>query len=541
MDNKDYYQSILTKLSPQSKYVGPYDTSEAPIQPNMSVAPPNALPTVASHMPPPDPVEQAASGVVAPAHGSRTYGAGPANPASPVYVPPPAINPVTVLRDQKKQMGVLEDQRNRHVADATDAMTDVAIGQQAGAEQQSEIQGDLGDNLAASGAKDQHSQQMFHEDVGKLNKERQSITDEMSDFYQRQPTDLWGRAGVNKVSGIIGLFMGALSRDGHNPAMDALNTLVDQNLSQQKFNYQMLGDKVKMNDSLYARLRDKLGDDRAAELSARQVYLQEAQARLKAAESNTQSKTAKANLAAGIADLQLRQDALKEQSLNNAFDQVTKAANLGLTERGQTLTHAEHVESIGASREGKEAPPGEINGMTAPENAGLRLSKKQTDDVRAQQQGVAKIKLTVDKIRQTLQRDDWSDDVLKSRLEGSLKVAIIEADGLSKRVGGSEGELINQKAGNLALGVKGFFAKKISRAGLMKMFSDLHQESENAFTGGLVANGYTVTKGGMYDHASSASTDGQSDDEIIANIGTRGAMTPAQRQSATIPQYQGQG
>lgn len=527
MSDQEYYKNMLAKLQ-QSKYVNPYDLSEATPPPtsvpNMSVAPPVAPPpTTASNMPPTDPVEQASAGVVAPATGSRTYGAGPANPGSPYFVPHTAINPVDMVNNSNENIAGLTNDHDKHLADKMDAMTDVAMGQSAGADEASKIYTDQANSLAASNAHDRAAQIMHQQDAQKLFKENQSISQEMSDFYQRQPKDLWGRAGVNKVSGIIGLFMGALSRDGHNPAMDALNTLVDQNLTQQKFNYQMLGDKVKMNDNLYARLRDKLGDDRAAELSARQVYTQEALSRLHAVEQNTISKTGKANLAAGIAELQAKNDEYKLQLNEHYFTQTAKAAELGLTQRGQDLTHAEHVETINAAKQGQQGLPGEINGMTAPENPGLRLSKGQTDVVRAQQQGVAKIGLAVDNIKTTLKSNKWSDDVLKSKLEADLKVAMIEADNLSKRVGASEGELITQKAGALAVGYAGFFAKKVSRNELIRMFDNLHRESERAFTGGLVANGYTVTKGGMYDRSSTASDSGQSDDEIVQSMQTRGS------------------
>lgn len=513
----------------------PYNTSEATAPPMQSVgtpayaAQPEQQPV---QLPPPVPPPPPNNAPQAPINKEK-FGAGVTNENSPFYVKPPSLDPETMLAlDAKERAGLRQGQHNVNDAQISAAnaraQADMA---QAGAE--NKVYDAHENETFASMERERLAKSMYDADVNHVFQEKQSAIQAQTDIANAMPTDLWGASGVNKIAGIIGLALGTLggsSTGGQNSALQAMKSLADQNLRQMKMKYDMYGDKVKGLDSTYAQMRQKFGDDHSAELATRVVMNENFINNLKKADLSVIDKVAKANLQKTIADATQQNQNLGVELYKASANQVDHAASIGVQRYGIDAAHAEHDETIRAGRVLAGASvPGEIYGMTAPSEPSLRLSKAATDKVREEQQGVKKIIMTVDNIKNKIVGGTLKDEASRNKLEADLKIALIEADGLSKRVGGSEGELVAQKAGSLSIGWKGFVTGRVDRVGLLQMINELKQTSEEALIGGMVANGYSVTPGGQYDHSSDGSG-GQSEYDKLEAIPTRG-------QPQALPQY----
>lgn len=462
------------------------------------------------------------------------FGPGAANPQSEYYVPPSGIDPVKMMNENNEQMKGLAETRQEHVDDQANAMSDAEKFTTEGAQQKANVMGDYADNLATSRATEQHAQDLYDQDAQKLAKEKQAVADEMSDFYQKQPKDLWGRAGVNKVSGIIGLFMGALSRDGHNPAMDALNTLVEQNLSQQKFNYEMLGNKAKMNDSLYAKLRDRLGDTKSAELTFRQVANQEALARMEAINANTISKTGKANLAAGIAELKQKQDDINIQIQEHSYAQAAQAAQLGLAERGQNLSHAEHSETLNQQRQSQETT---LNGYVFPPD--VHPDKALLQKLQEKQAGIGEVRTNIDMLKRIYSLPYTLDRAQEAaRIQEDLTTSIIHAKGLSPRVSGAEGKKVEAIIGPINQSWSGKAGHYFASKAASRQLDSFKDQQNRVFYGAVETLGGIPIKGHPF-FANGTSDSTKKDNEEYQNIPSRGELAEQKNKPATpqLPQF----
>lgn len=122
---------------------------------------------------------------------------------------------------------------------------------------------------------------------------------QLGDKMANQPKDMFGRAGVNKVEGIIGLILGGLAGSatgGKNMAVERLNQLTQQKMAQDKYEYEMLGKKADMSQNLYAQLRQGGLDDIAAHNAYSAAQSDALLARIKATENSYVPQKAKNDL-----------------------------------------------------------------------------------------------------------------------------------------------------------------------------------------------------------------------------------------------------
>ena len=476
---------------------------------------------------------------------SSAFGAGTTDPHSPFYVGKPEVTAGQVLALNAQQMqGLREGQKNVNQAqvDATDAANKVAV---AGAAQDKSAREHYGNQLFESTERDRLAENMFQADRDKLLREKQGVIKEQTDYANAIPTDLWGASGVNKIAGIIGLALGTLggaATGGKNTALDAMNTLADQNIRRMKMHYDMLGDKVKGYDNTYAMLRQKLGDAHSAELGTRAVMLENFQNQLKIAEDNTVEPRAKAALAQTRAAAAQQSQTLQVEIAKLSDQQVVHAASVAAAVHSTDASHAEHRESMSMAGKGQPMLPGEINGLIAPENPNLRLSKADTDKIRSEQRGVGEVTDVVNHIKKLVASGGLKDQALRSQAEGELTAAIIKARDFSNRVGGNEGALIEKIAGSLSVGIKGWATSTLDQNLVMRQLNALNGAMTRGFVNGLITNGYQIDPAGRY--AADLDKDDTADmgGNAIGKYAARdqpSTMTAEQRKTAPIPAYPG--
>lgn len=432
---------------------------------------------------------------------SSSFGAGPTDPNSPFYVGRPEVTPTDILALNKEQGAVLLKNQDRVNQAQLKAAQATAAADKAGAHFETQARNNYENELFSSAERDRLAQGIYEQDRDKLFAEKQTAIKEQTDYANSMPTDLWGASGVNKIAGIIGLALGSIggaATGGKNMAVEAMNTLADQNMRRMKMHYDMLGDKVKGYDNTYAQLREKFGDAHAAELGTRIVMNEAFQNRLQEVAANTIDARAKANIQKTIADAAQQTQNLHAELYKVSAQQVDHAASVAAAVHSTDATHAEHRETI-ANTKTEKGMEGEVNGFTAPANPGLRLSKAATDEVRKEQRGVAEVTDVVGKIKTLVQSGGWEDQAARNQAEGQLKAAIVKARKFSNRVSGSEGKLIDQIAGELDVGVKGWATGEIDKPLVIRLLTQLDTSMKNGFSKGLVANGYTVTPGSPYD------------------------------------------
>lgn len=158
----------------------------------------------------------------------------------------------------------------------------------------------------------QHDQQQAV--LGKAAADYGATVDDISKKVANQPKDIWGATGANKVSGILGLIMGTFGgiTDGKNAAVERLDKMREQNLAQQKFEYEMLRGKANMQNNLYAMYRNKGLDDATSSASVHANFLDGIAAQAKTILHGTAPGKANADAAATIADLEQKAVAFKQ-------------------------------------------------------------------------------------------------------------------------------------------------------------------------------------------------------------------------------------
>lgn len=153
----------------------------------------------------------------------------------------------------------------------------------------------------------------------------------MQDKYDTQPQDVFGRAGVNKIAGTIGLILGGLAASatgGKNTAIERLNQLTQQKLAQDKYEYEMLGKKANMQTNLYAQLRSQGMDDIAATNGAAAIKSGVILSQLKATENKFAPSKAKADAQSAIAELEARTNVYKNQGAQHVQAQAMQVAQM---------------------------------------------------------------------------------------------------------------------------------------------------------------------------------------------------------------------
>lgn len=175
----------------------------------------------------------------------------------------------------------------------------------------------------------------------------------LSDKMANQPKDMFGRAGVNKVEGIIGLILGGLggsATGGKNMAVERLNQLTDQKLAQEKYEYEMLGKKADMSQNLYAQLRNQGLDEIAAHNAASVAKTDALISRMKATENSFVPSKAKNDLANTIATLDQQRTNFLQQGSQHRYGQAMQAYALEQKDRELAQQREEYVAKLGATK-----------------------------------------------------------------------------------------------------------------------------------------------------------------------------------------------
>ncbi|MGI4812692.1 MAG: hypothetical protein ACRYGG_05060 [Janthinobacterium lividum] len=160
----------------------------------------------------------------------------------------------------------------------------------------------------------------------------QSLSDKMAN----QPKDMFGRAGVNKVEGIIGLILGGLggsANGGKNAGVERLNQLTNQKLAQDKYEYEMLGKKADMSQNLYAQLRNSGMDSIAAHNAYATAQTDALLSRIKATDNSFVPSKAKNDMQNTIAQLDQQRTQYLQQGAQHRYGQAMQAYGLEQKDR----------------------------------------------------------------------------------------------------------------------------------------------------------------------------------------------------------------
>lgn len=114
--------------------------------------------------------------------------------------------------------------------------------------------------------------------------------DEVNNSYQAAAAKgidkdhFWAtRSTDQKILAGIGLFLGAFGgvRDGSNPAVKVIENAINQDIETQKANIELKGRAATAQNNVYQSMREKFGDDRAAEAATRLAALNRVDMQLK--------------------------------------------------------------------------------------------------------------------------------------------------------------------------------------------------------------------------------------------------------------------
>lgn len=179
----------------------------------------------------------------------------------------------------------------------------------------------------------QMQQQTLHDTGTKAMGDYQQTVNALTDKIANQPHDIFGRAGVNKASGIIGLILGGLSgsaNGGKNAGVERLNQLTEQNLNQQKYEYDMLRGKADMQNNQYAMLRQQGMDDIAATNTVLQAKMSGIITQMEKSKASFAPMKANNEADQTIATLKQNLDSIKLETQRHIYGQAVQAKGLEL-------------------------------------------------------------------------------------------------------------------------------------------------------------------------------------------------------------------
>lgn len=299
----------------------------APVDPN---APPPALAPIPETAPP---------GTMA----APIAGAGPIDPnvvgAVAQANEPPAMNLHGAHRILANEQQSEHDERidyDKAMAESKKAVVDqtAIAGKQAEAAQPL-LQQDVVDQQAQLKAT-QDAQVKNNAIANKYAQDYGATMQAMQDKYNNQPTDVFGRAGVNKIAGGIGLLLGTLggsANGGKNAGVERLNQLTQQKLAQDKYEYEMLGKRANMQTNLYAQMRQNGMDDIAATNAAAAIKTGIIASQIKQRMNGFVPQKAQADANKALADLDMQRVGFVQAGHQHVFTQAMQVAQLEQRER----------------------------------------------------------------------------------------------------------------------------------------------------------------------------------------------------------------
>lgn len=275
---------------------------------------------------------------------------------------------------------------------------------------------------------------------------------EIQDHIANQPTDLWGRAGVNKVAGIIGLVLSGLgggATGGKNMAVETLNTLVEQNLKQNEYKYEMLKGKVTAENQAYAQVRETSHDKAEAADRYRLLCLEQYKQQMQQAAGQFAGEKAQNQADMAIAQADIEAAKIHQKLMEDSNANFRAAASVGVAERGQNLQSIQlDAEMKGAAR--KEADEQYVPGWVMPE--GKHIPASEAEKLRLAQGGASQVQQIMSEMRKQARIGGAESVVSNTALAADLKQALIKQRMLSNRVSKDEGALLEQSISFLAAG-----------------------------------------------------------------------------------------
>lgn len=117
----------------------------------------------------------------------------------------------------------------------------------------------------------------------KLDESFKKLQDAQADFAQQKvdPNRFWANKDTgDKVLAGIGLFLGAFSQSGSNPAVQVITQAINRDIDAQKANIDVKGQAVRNQQGIYGDMFARFKDQRAASEATRIAYLDNAQMKI---------------------------------------------------------------------------------------------------------------------------------------------------------------------------------------------------------------------------------------------------------------------
>lgn len=267
---------------------------------------------------------------------------------------------------------------------------------------------------------------------------------EISDHIANQPTDLWGRAGVNKVAGIVGLVLGGLgaAKTGHNAVVDTMNSLIEQNLKQNEYQYEMLKGKVTTENQAYAQVRATSHDKQEAADRYKIISLEQFKQQLQQAAGKFAGPQAKARADAMVAQADAELAKAHSELLQQSNKTFAEAGSLALQKRQQDL---QSVQMQKDAQEGQYLPYSILP-------QGVKIPPSEVQQLREQQGGAAQVQDIMNDMYAAAKTGGIAAVLKNKQAAASLKVALIKQKKLSNRISKDEGAALDGMIGFLTTG-----------------------------------------------------------------------------------------
>lgn len=430
----------------QAKY---YTPASAPPEQLMSPVAPVAPPVVQSDVPPPAPVQD---GSQEPLHVTTVDPGRRVQTVDAFNVGRPEIT----AGDLAAEGDTTADTLLQHSDAATKAQKE-ANQKTAGVEQQiADAQAPIQDDRADM---DGYLAQQAQGDMAQADVDAKKHFDvlmgynkEIQDHVANQPTDLWGRAGVNKVAGIIGLVLGGLgggATGGKNLVVDTLNGLVDQNLKQNEYKYEMLKGKVTTENQAYAQVRATSHDKAEAADRFRLLSIEQTKQQLAQAAGAFAGPQAKARAQAADAQLDAQKVDLEHKIYSDRLANHRAAAEVGVQERAQNL---QSIQLQAAEKAASQKTQDEQSVPFWDPTDKSHMTSGDATKLREQQGGAAQVQDVLSEMVTDAQLGGIAAVVANTQGLANLQIALIQQKSLSKRVTEAEANAMHAMTGFLATG-----------------------------------------------------------------------------------------
>lgn len=326
-----------------------------------------------------------------------------------------------------------------------------------------------------SAADDATGRAVYYEDVAKETQRRASevlqkqaeTVDQMSKMLQNQPKGIWGKSGVNPVVGSIGLALASFGPGATNSAMDAINHRIESNIADQKRQFEQLGMVAAKYGNVYADLHTKLGDDNLVQLTMKQLSLDSTKALTDAAVNRSANQTIQANGAKLNAAIDIEAAKAKNALNQQVVDSQQKAAEVSVAAQNadqgaeknridSTNNWYSHIDRLAGIGKDIEVAKLKAKGNLKPGIMGLSGTEYIPDGAKEKLgekiSGGQKVNNAINDFIANTDKN-WLGRVMGNEVaRANLMSALRQAQGLSSRVSGPEGSLLQKMTSWAATG-----------------------------------------------------------------------------------------